>query len=326
MRHLVNFSLLFVFAALAISGSMLFVLPFTLKVVRVHILFALATVGLVVLHLASRLSYFRSSWRPRAQGGLRTYAVASLAVTGGLLLAAAANWRPVDWLVEQGYESRWRREIVRPSALAGFHWEDAESLIVSRAPADDNDLRVSLLVRLAQRIQPPPAIAVWAETTAGAMIETLYVDPRVAYSDHPSWYGAPIDRSEVLPIWRRRYALVSGMAVDGNVDATTGATPRHSFSLDDYLIADKEDAIIICVELNAGHDPNDAYPDPRLGQPSLLYTAYLEPHSEEPYAILKLTAHGGDTHTGVPRYDLHGITTAKQLVDLLLAKVELHSD
>jgi hypothetical protein len=55
----------------------------------------------------------------------------------------------------------------------------------------------------------------------------------------------------------------------------------------------------------------------------LLYTAYIEPDSDQPYALLELTGHGGGAETsGAIQYDLDAFTDAKQLIDLLLVKTE----
>ena len=64
MRHVVNFGLLFSFLALAATGVMAFSLPFSIVTTRVHIVFGLTTIILVVLHLLSRLKYFRSQATP----------------------------------------------------------------------------------------------------------------------------------------------------------------------------------------------------------------------------------------------------------------------
>ena len=55
---------------------------------------------------------------------------------------------------------------------------------------------------------------------------------------------------------------------------------------------------MVCVEVNAVRDPNEAWPDEELGQPSLLYTAYFEPAAGGGYALLELTAHGGGAEQG----------------------------
>ena len=107
------------------------------------------------------------------------------------------------------------------------------------------------------------------------------------------------------------------------MDASTGATAGHRFSLDDYLVLGEDKSFVLCVEVNLPGDPNPNYPDPRLGQPSLWYTAYIEPGQANRYALLELTGHGGGAEAGgAVQYDLEGITTARDLVDLLLAHVD----
>ena len=154
------------------------------------------------------------------------------------------------------------------------------------------------------------------------MIETLYLDQSLAYASAPKWGGSPTPRQRILPIWRHRYTMVSGLDPLGEVDAVTAATPDHSFTLDDYLVVGEGKSFILCVEVNAPRDPNDRYPDPHIGQPSLLYTAFIEPESENFYALLELTGHGGGAEeSGAIQYVLGGFTTAKELLDLLLVKV-----
>jgi hypothetical protein len=117
--------------------------------------------------------------------------------------------------------------------------------------------------------------------------------------------------------------MISGIDPRGQVDTSTAATPSHSFTLDDYLVLGEEMAFVLCVEVNAPADPNQQYPDPHIGQPSLLYTAYIEVDSPQQYALLELTGHGGGSEqSGAIQYDLDGYTTARQLIDLLLVKVE----
>ena len=84
----------------------------------------------------------------------------------------------------------------------------------------------------------------------------------------------------------------------------------------------EDQKFIVCVEVNAAADPNDAYKDSSLGQPSLLYTAYVKIDKTERHLILELTAHGGGAEkNGNLQYDLDKITTAKKLADLLLLRI-----
>ena len=322
MRHLVNFGLLFCFAALAVTGAMAFWLPFSITTTRVHIVFGLLTATLVVLHLLSRGAYFRGqltlAGRPSS---LQNRTAALLLVLGGVLVATIAGWSLTRWFVAQGYEARHRAEIVRSSPLAGFVDEVTHRRIVGRVAGDAADVSLSLTIGFQKGLQVLPAVAVWAESTTGAMIETLYLDEALAYAETPSWGGQPTARNEILPIWRHRYTMVSGVDPQGAVDVVTAATPTHSFTLDDYLTLGEAKEFVLCVEVNAPRDPNDNYPDAQLGQPSLLYTAYIEVDSPQAYSLLELTGHGGGAQQGGDiHYDLDGVTSAKRLIDLLLVK------
>ena len=137
------------------------------------------------------------------------------------------------------------------------------------------------------------------------------------------WHGARTPRNHILPLWRHRYTAVSGIDPDGEVDGVTGATDTHSFALDPYLVPGEGQKFVLCVEVNAPHDPNEAWADATIGQPSLLYTALVKVDDEQRYHLLELTGHGGGAEaSGDIHYDLDGLTTATDLVDLLLAKLE----
>jgi hypothetical protein len=276
------------------------------------------------LHVIGRVRYFRNQLGPRERASIPRWRIGALLAGWGLLLTAAlVNWGPVKLLVEQGYESRHRAEIVRGSSLTGFMDTAGHQRLVARAAAETSDAALSLTIRFGNSSEPPPAIAVWTETSAGAMIETLFLDQTLAYSEKPVWGGSNTPRHHILPLWRHRYTLVSGVDPNGAVDAFAAATPSHSFTLDDYLVLGDSKSFVLCVEVNAPADPNDAYTNPHIGQPSLLYTAYIELDSDQPYSLLELTGHGGGAEdSGAIQYDLDALTDAKQLVDLLLAKIE----
>lgn len=326
MRHLINFGLLFCFTTLAVTGAMAFFLPFSIDTTRVHVVFGLATLILVGLHLAGRVGYFKkqlagaTSNRARASRPLLAGLVLGWA---GLLVVAIFGWQPSRWFIEQGYEARHRAEIVRSSPLTGFLDSQADLRLIVREPGPGADVALGVFIGFSQRLKKPPAIAVWAESMTGAMIETLYLDPALAYSDEPNWAGKPTPRHHILPIWRHRYTLASGVDPQGDLEVLTAATPSHSFTLDDQLKLNAARRFVLCVEVNAPGDPNEHYPDPHLGQPSLIYTAYIDLDDSQPYALGELTGHGGGSERdGAIRYDLSGFTTAQQLIHLVLVKTQ----
>ena len=319
MRHWVNFGLLFSFLALGVTGVLSFVQPFSLTTTRIHILFGALTLLLVLLHLASRTKYFATklSGKTASRKMLATIALAFVLLLG----LAMANLWPVKPLIDASYESRRKAQIVRSSPLAGVLDVDPAHRFIAREPSAEADTALSLMVRFGDGLESPPAMAVWAETKTGTMIETLYLDEELAYGEEVTWHGVATQRHLLLPIWRHRYTVVSGMDPHGVVDAFAGATPEHAFTLDQYLDLGEEDGFVLCVEVNAVRDPNDAYPDPELGQPSLFYTAFIQPGKGSPYALLERTAHGATAaENGGLGYQFDGIDSAMNLIDLLLVK------
>ncbi len=324
MRHVVNFGLLFCFVTLAVTGVMAFVLPFSIDTTRVHVVFGLATMILVGLHLASRLKYFQGQVAGKSRAKMSRGLLAGIVVGWVALLAIAiVGSPPAQTLVDQGYEARHRADIVRTSPMVGAA-EGLEKLprIVAHTGKNDGGTPLSMYLSFADPPNPHTAVAVWAESRTGAMIQTLYLHPGLAYSDTPNWGGKPTPRHKILPLWRHRYTLISGVDPIGRADAVSHPTPTHELSLAQYLDLNDAKNFVLCVEINISADPNDTYSDPHIGQPSLLYTAYIEMDDPQPYAILELTGHGGGAESdGEIRYDLGTFTTAKQIVELLLARV-----
>lgn len=317
IRHLVNFGLLFAFIGLTVTGVMAFTLPFSITTTRVHIIFGALTLLLVVAHLVSRTRYF--SGKLKGKGSARGMVAGVLFGVGLVAVAAVAGWWPTDAAIALGYESRNRSAIVRESPAAGFLDEESTRWIV-REPKEPGLPSLALAIRFRPDAGTPPAVAAWVESTTGTMIETLYLDQDLAYSEQVEWQGVKTERHKLLPIWRHRYTMVSGVEPSGELDLYSAATRTHSFQLEKAL--NEEEDFVICVEVNAVRDPNEAWPDEALGQPSLLYTAYFEPAAGGGYALLELTAHGGGAEQGgTLEYDLDGIDTATGLLDLLLAKL-----
>jgi len=324
MRHVVNFGLLAAFAVVAITGAMAFLLPFSIDTTRVHVIGGIAACLLVLAHVLQRTKYFRSQWGgPRGRAVSKPTLSLIFLLSLGVVFAAAKGIPPVTWVVQQGYEARHRAEIVRTSSLVDFDQPSPHSKLIVRQRQSETACGLSILLRFNKDLQSIPAVAVWAETPTGTIIETLHVQPSLAFSDQPTWDGNPTQRNRILPIWRNRYTVIAGIDASGRVDAMTGATQSHQFALEEYLNPGEGHEFVICAEVNAPADPNDHFPDPDVGQPSLLYTAFVEVDRELPYSLLELTGHGGEAETsGNTSYDLDGFTSAKRLADLFLVKLE----
>ena len=331
IRHIANLGLLLSFSTLAVTGVMSFVLPFSIATTRVHIVFGLATILLVGLHLATRLSYFariarqsvslKTTGRPQVS---RWVVAAIVVVWAGLLAVSLADTQPASAVIGVGYESQRRAEIFRASPQTAYEKIGPSNRVVSLSP-QTGELLIEVEIEYRQPLAQQPAAAVWAEDTRGNMIQTLFVDEAIAYSDTPTWNGKATPRHHILPIWRFSYTAINGVDPVGDLHAVTEATPKHSFSIQDQLTTDdpQKQVFNLWLEINAAGDANRAYPDKHLGQPSVLYVAQIEVDSEQAYYLMQRLAHsGGGQDTGVKQYDFDGLTTAPHLIEKVLVHIK----
>ncbi|TWU43885.1 hypothetical protein Q31b_14170 [Novipirellula aureliae] len=323
MRHFVNIGLLLAFITLVATGVMAFFLPFSIVTTRTHVVSGLLVFVLVAMHVATRIPYFQTALRLKIRGFSWQHLVILVSLWGAVTGLSVLGWSPATWLMENSYEARYRKQIFRASSLAGFGQPSPHSLVIARNSKQANDGELSVLLSFVESLDEIPSLAVWAESTAGTMIETLFLQDKLAYREELDWHGKLVRRNHILPIWRHRYTVVSGVSPDGEVDGTSGATDTHAFALDKYLVSNQGNRFVICVELNMPSDSNEDWPDPELGQPSLLYTALVDVDRDSPHAIIELTGHGGDAEQdGHVRYDLDRVTTAKDVVDLFIVKLQ----
>lgn len=332
IRHIANIGLLFSFLTLAITGVLSFVLPFSLTTTRVHIVFGFATIILVGLHLATRLDYFKrmaqqslAAKSDRSVRMPRGVIIALVLVWAGLLGVSLTGGRPSTDLIELGYEARNRAEIFRAAPRTAYEKLGTTNRIVSLSP-DSGELVIEVEIEYRQPMEEQPAAAVWAETSRARMIQTLFVDGALAYSDKPDWHGQPTPRHHILPIWRHGYTSINGIDPNGEIDAITEATPLHSFSIEKSLGSGEESSLVVCLEINAFGDPNETFTDPRLGQPSILYATDLinldDFEGDNAYFLMHRVAHGGEAaRSGDRFYNFDDITTAGDMIEKVLVHV-----
>ncbi|MEX0320810.1 MAG: DUF4405 domain-containing protein [Puniceicoccaceae bacterium] len=320
MRNFVNYALLFSFLILAISGILSFFEPFKLLTTRIHIVFGFTIILLVLIHVADRLRYFKKTARSRKNRGLPSPQLFIALVFAVLLLAAAIrNWWPVRQFINLGYEAQNKAAIFRADAFTAFKPVN-DGAILKHAPSDAVQVRLEIeWGATMSEAKSVPQIAIWAENTTGMMIKTFFVSEASAYSEDLQFGNDKTQRVAVLPVWRHRYTLLSGVDPEGKLDGASAATPDHSFSIDDYLRADSS-PFYIYVEVNLPDDPNQAYPD---GQPSVIYGAYIETEKRKTYHLLPMVARG--THESDPKghmyYDLEELTSARDIIEKILVKV-----
>jgi hypothetical protein len=329
VRHIANLGLLLAFTTLAVTGVMSFVLPFSITTARVHIVFGLVTLVLVGMHLATRLDYFtriakqsvdfKGKKKPQVS---RLLVAAIVIVWAGLLAVTFYGTRPATDLIAIGYEAQHAAEIFRATPQTAYE-QVGETVRVATLSAQDGELLIEVEVEYVRELDTQPIAAIWAQTNAQPprMIQTLFVDQAVAYSDTPKWNGKATPRHHILPIWRHQYRDINGVDPTGDTDAVTSATPKHSFSIEQTLQSDGAD-FDLRLEINAHGDVNDAYPDKHLGQPSILYEVRIDLTADQQYYLMSRTSHGGGAEVdGQPRYGFEGITSAKHLIEKVLVKV-----
>jgi hypothetical protein len=355
VRHFVNIALLFFFVTLLISGLLRYLAPFSLVTTRVHVVFGLGVAVLVALHLIERTKYFKQilgGAKRRGDGNntkrpSRRVPVKMLSGVVGLwaLLLVAALWDypPASSIIALSYEARQRSAIFRPDPKSVYKPID-EGMRLKRATASEASLLMEIEWGKAMdatfaRAKGPgagarPQIAIWAESKNGSLIETLFVSEHAAFREQLQWAGQPMRRGDVLPVWRHRYTLKTGVKPDGERAAYSGATPEHSFSLHQNLKIDGK-PFYLYLEVNAPNDANRFFnsrhaPDhaghtkPGIGQPSVIYGAYIEPDKPKQYLLLDLVGHGGSTNRmdGNIHYDLSNLTSAKRVIEKILVKVK----
>jgi hypothetical protein len=347
LRHFVNLALVPFFITLLVSGLLRFLVPFDLTTTRVHVVFGASMLVLVALHIGTRPYYFLEAVKniKEDRSDIASPRTFVLVIVLWLFFLVAAIWDlpPVPQLIWLSYESRQRHAIFRPDDRSVY--EPVEDGMNVKRQADDN---ASLLVKLDwgpafpdayPRSDRPtsddrPQIAIWAESKNGTLIETLFVSETAAFSEHFTWGGHEQNRADVLPIWRHRYTVKTGIDPSGEEVSWASATPEHSFSVDKYLNTDS-DAFYLYVEVNAPKDPNDhyhsnkgkdqpGYVPPGIGQPSILYGALVEPKKNKQYKLLDLVGHGGGgkEEGATISYNLEHHTTARNLIDKVLLRVK----
>lgn len=347
MKHYVNFALLFAFAILVGSAFLRFFEPFSLVVTSIHVVFGTLVLILVGMHLVARLGYFkrmlaapRKSAPAQPRGQAWRYLTYTLIPCVYLLLACFFRWKPVPQLLELGHEAKNRAIIFRPETDSAIRHLPTHSEIKRQAP---NEASLKIEIEWGSAFDPEQyfpdtegraQIAVWAETRSGTLIETFFVSETSAYSEAPEWAGSEQARVDILPIWRNLFTLVSGVSPSGEVDTYAGATPDHSFSIENNLDADPE-GFYLCVEINAPNDTNSffhpnqdesaaGYTRPGIGQPSLFYSAFIEPEKDQRYYLLDLAGNGGSSsqQSGPVYYNTDEITSAHQLIEKVLVGVQ----
>jgi len=190
-----------------------------------------------------------------------------------------------------------------------------------------------------------PLIAIWTENLDGKYLETLYVSESIgkgifrhADKSKGAWQAGPVRRPAALPYWSHQRGI---WAADGLYtpasdspmpDAVTGTTPSGNFSLQTRASKPSTAAFKIFFEINQSWDwneywTNNKYPDnidyKTSSQPSLVYSAVIDPGSSVKEYGLKAVGHGHYAGLdGSLDQDLSTLTTALEIAKTIVVRIE----
>ena len=302
---------------MAITGVMCFLLPFSKTTTNVHVFFAVIMVISIIWHAVERRKGLKRHFSGRALLGL-----VAVAAVAGLIASEIGIGKAVASL---SYEARQADAIFRgrPDVV---HQQVGEELQVLKS---SDDLAVSLEVDL--KTEGETLVAIWAESDNGDLIETLFLSDALRYKEA---YNDELTRTQILPVWSHRWRRLQDGAADGEVDGVSSATITRSFSLNSVM-ADDLRGFHLMMEVNRLDDDNQTFSAttedelsqtlPGLGQPSVLYKAFVDFHEEhfDSYYLLQYEGHGAlQGEDGMITRSSEGLTTARRLIKKALLHVD----
>ncbi len=306
MKRFLYIALLFQFLVLLGTGVLRFFIPFSIELSRLHIFAGAATGILILVHIVERLRLLKLKFKPRTGDKSWMIPAVTLLLCIGFWLAAWFGTPGVSHLMNLSYEQRNHAAIFRLQDNIASK-ENGSFLRTVKLSSTGASADIELLWN-----QNPKgsAVAIWAETKAGSIIETLYLTGSMKYSESHDWEGSTARRGEILPVWRHRYTAVCGVDPFGDADLISQPTVNHQWLLDQKLDEAKE-GFVIYVEINL---PGD-------NAPSLIYAANIEPETQNPYTLLNLLGHsGGSQKDGELNYNLDELPKQPNIVERILVK------
>jgi hypothetical protein len=306
---------------MAITGAMSFLLPFNKTTTSVHVLFAVIMVLAMLWHVVERSKGLRRHFAGRAWLGLVAVVLIVGVVTMELGIGKA--------VASLSYEERQADAIFRgrPDVV---HQQLGDELQILKS---SDDLVLSLEVDL--KTEGETFVAIWAESDNGDLIETLFLSEALRYKED---YSDSLTRTDVLPVWSHRWRRLQEGTADGEVDGVSAATITRSFSLN-RVLADDLRGFHLMMEVNRLDDDNDTFSAtsedelsqtlPGLGQPSVLYKAFVDFHEHhfDSYFLLQYEGHGAlQGEDGIITRSSGGLTSARKLVQKALLHVDYQKE
>ena len=316
MKQISLIFLFFAFLTVIATGLYGFFQPFTLKAMTLHVTFGFIFILSIGLHLferrkaLKRLIQFKNTFKFYVISGV-------LYIT--LLYIAFESFLPVKILLSLAYENQHREEVFRSSPDVVYDQINSTHKVLKQTEEFEAFLEVQL-----NEQDEDLYLAIWAEDDFGNMIEPLFITDNLRHS-HKS-------RVNVLPVWSKRFKKMHVKPEE--VDGVSTATIRRSFKLN-HMIKNRKHGFHLKIEINALNDENKIYHSKSdnfmlqspedIGQPSVIYTAFVDFHDElvDSWFLLKFEGKSdvsGEEGDIIP--DSYGLTSARHILERAMLKVD----
>ena len=335
-RPTVTIAISFVFIVLMSTGILLYALPWSYFIGAIHIWSSIFFIIATVFHFKNNLKvYITHLQKKMGKKTLASCGIGFLVVVGGLMLGAP----PFSTIMEISEELRTHDQPVTSEyTIVDLSGSEDRPKLNLFFKAGDAYVSEPQPLYLGITYQSIPQIAVWMETLDGQYIDTLYVTGKTSDSGFGETDTGPTRRPEALPYWSHSRGVQEADGYfapaykNSDLDAVSGATPKSDSLIS--LTSPRMGQYELLVEVNRSYDFNeyyskDRFPDDTIysgdgssGQPSLIYSITVDSNKPGKY-LLNLVGHGHHSGADGELYeDLENITTAKQILDFIVADVE----
>lgn len=338
LRIISTITLSIAFTVLLVTGVLLYATPYNYFVGSLHIWGAILFLVCIVLHIKNNAKTYKNHMQKRS--GKWSMGLAIVGIIP-LVIGLTFDLPPISTLATFGYKLKKaaepdKREYTLINLSADTY--SPKLKIFFKAGKEYHSAPQSLFLNITYT--SVPQIVVWMETLEGKYIDTLYITGKTSNSSYRS-KDPKIDlvrRPEALPYWshKRGIKATDGLYTPGekssDLDGIAAATPKVDYQV--TMSAPQMGRYKLMVEVNRTYDFNDFYnktrfPDDAIysgsgssGQPSLIYESIMDSQQTGQY-LFNLIGHGHHSgHDGSLYTDLQNITTAKQILEFIVASVE----
>lgn len=338
IRSIATITLSVAFFVLVVSGILLYATPYNFWTGSLHVWGAILFLVCIVWHVKHNAKTYKNhmSKKPgRWAMGAAVFGVVPIAIALGL------NLPPVYSVVQFGYDLKTSAEPPKREYTIVDLTKDKSAPKLSvffKAGSSYESEPQPIFLNISYT--SVPQIVVWMETLDGEYVDTLYVTGKTSNSSYRTSDEEPdvVRRPEALPYWSHKRGVVASDGLympehnNTDFDGITAATPKVDYQVD--MPTPSVDRYKLMVEVNRSYDFNEYYSETRFpndtvysgpgssGQPSLVYEAIVDPAKAKQF-IFNLVGHGHHSgKDGVLYRGLENITTAKNILDFIVATLD----